>query len=329
MLRSRVLANKVKVSFLDLRGSGISAIERLCLEESLLRHDSRNWVVVGTHEPVSNRFLTNVSEPEYIRTSEDRNQSCLVIMGIGGKPDELLNVSSVKEDGVLVVKRFSGGGTVVVDHASIWTTLIGRTEHIPDLEPFPRPIMEWTAKKVFEPTFADLRAQTIAASAPVARQPTMVMVSKSCCGNDNTGQVVELDSKSVADDGGIVPKFSLRENDFVLGDRKVGGNAQSIVKGGWLHHTSFLWDYHYENMQYLSLPSKRPDYRGDRSHDDFLLRLKTVYKGMKTDNLAQSLKRTCENEFDVQHVSLQDALKVVGGMQEWFEGKCRTKVLDL
>ena len=57
--------------------------------------------------------------------------------------------------------------------------------------------------------------------------------------------------------------FRLRENDYVLGDRKVGGNAQSVGSGGFLHHTSFLWDWDDANMDYLVLPQKRPAYRGD------------------------------------------------------------------
>ncbi|EED89684.1 predicted protein, partial [Thalassiosira pseudonana CCMP1335] len=140
------------------------------------------------------------------------------------------------KDGVLVLKRFSGGGTVVVDHDSLWTTFIGRNEvkmgvstsgSRECVKPFPREIMEWSA---------------------------------------DIGDEVEEDSTT--------PKFQLRENDYVLGERKMGGNAQSIVSGGFLHHTSFLWDFDNTNMEYLTIPDKRPDYRGNRSHDDFLAKLK-------------------------------------------------------
>jgi len=47
----------------------------------------------------------------------------------------------------------------------------------------------------------------------------------------------------------------------VFGDRKFGGNAQSITKNRWVHHTSFLWDYDVKNMSYLKLPAKVPQYR--------------------------------------------------------------------
>jgi lipoate-protein ligase A len=49
--------------------------------------------------------------------------------------------------------------------------------------------------------------------------------------------------------------------DYAFGDRKFGGNAQSITKNRWIHHTSFLWDYEVKNMSYLKLPAKAPKYR--------------------------------------------------------------------
>jgi lipoate-protein ligase A len=60
------------------------------------------------------------------------------------------------------------------------------------------------------------------------------------------------------------PAFALRENDYVLGNYKVAGNAQSFFNCGWLHHTSFLWDCVDEDiMSYLQLPFKRPQCRQD------------------------------------------------------------------
>ena len=49
--------------------------------------------------------------------------------------------------------------------------------------------------------------------------------------------------------------------DYVFGDRKFGGNAQSITKNRWIHHTSFLWDYEVSNMAYLKHPARAPEYR--------------------------------------------------------------------
>ncbi|KAG2307610.1 hypothetical protein Bca52824_027358 [Brassica carinata] len=71
-----------------------------------------------------------------------------------------------------------------------------------------------------------------------------------------------------------IADFQLRENDYVFGDRKFGGNAQSITRNRWIHHTSFLWDYSVSNMAYLKLPSRVPQYRLERDHTDFVCKMK-------------------------------------------------------
>lgn len=63
-------------------------------------------------------------------------------------------------------------------------------------------------------------------------------------------------------------------SDYVFGDRKFGGNAQSITRNRWIHHTSFLWDYSDSNMAYLKLPSRVPQYRLERDHTDFVCKMK-------------------------------------------------------
>jgi len=42
---SSTVASKSKICWLDLRRSGLSVIERLVLEEALLRHDKRQWAI--------------------------------------------------------------------------------------------------------------------------------------------------------------------------------------------------------------------------------------------------------------------------------------------
>jgi lipoate-protein ligase A len=37
---------------------------------------------------------------------------------------------------------------------------------------------------------------------------------------------------------------------------KVGGNAQTITKGRWVHHTSFLWQFDPSRMGYLKVRRK-------------------------------------------------------------------------
>ena len=260
------------------------------------------------------------------------NKSCVVVMGIGGKPELLLNTDLVKNDGVLVVKRFSGGGTVVLDYSSLWTTFIGRNEALPHVQAFPRPIMKWTADAIFGPAFSSLSQQALL-EAPLKTRSTLVADIKSCSATENSGKSIQLPNHNVQvlDE---IPQFALVETDYVLGERKMGGNAQTIAgKNGWLHHTSFLWDYDDDNMKYLSLPSKQPDYRENRSHEDFLVKLSTYYGSLKPTTFFEHVKQACNKEFDVEDVSLKEALVIVnnevGGMQNWFETKCRTKIVTL
>ena len=44
------------------------------------------------------------------------------------------------------------------------------------------------------------------------------------------------------------------------------------------------------------------------------------------------LKGVSEKAFDIEEVSLSEAIQVVntlGGFEQWFEGKCRTKIVHL
>ena len=64
--------------------------------------------------------------------------------------------------------------------------------------------------------------------------------------------------------------FTTNANDYCVGTRKFGGNAQSISGKRWLHHTSLLWEYDRARMALLRMPASRPEYRADRPHDDFI-----------------------------------------------------------
>jgi len=212
-----------KIHLIRLKNTPI--FEQLQLEEALLRSDHRSFCIINQGSPRA------------------------IVMGISGEPKTLLNIESVQNNKIPVIKRFSGGGTVIVDENTLFLTFIMSKEDI-DIPPFPEPILRWSA---------DLYA-----------------------------------------DAWKIPNFCLRENDYCIGEKKCGGNAQYIKKDRWLHHTSFLWDYSEENMGHLLLPAKRPKYRLNRPHSDFLTRLKE--HALSADLLVEKLghvKRLYMTEFDL------------------------------
>lgn len=97
----------------------------------------------------------------------------------------------------------------------------------------------------------------------------------------------------------LFKNFEARENDYVFGKKKFGGNAQYIQKGRWLHHTSFLWDYDPAKMDYLLLPERRPRYRKDRAHHEFLCTLRTYFP--KKTELINALRSHFSDSLHVQN----------------------------
>jgi lipoate---protein ligase len=205
--------------------------DQLLLEEALLRTDARNWCIINEGSPPA------------------------IVMGISGKKEELIDCNRAAKDSIPLIKRFSGGGTVIVDENTFFATFICQKD-IHDFSPYPEPILRWHEELYRE--------------------------------------VFDHDA------------FHLKENDFVIGDRKCGGNAQYIKKDRWLHHTSFLWDYSEDKMSYLLLPKKTPHYRQKRSHSDFLCRLRDYFSSKKA--LIDNIKTALAKRYTVQTHSLQEVL---------------------
>ncbi|MCB1149848.1 MAG: lipoate--protein ligase family protein, partial [Chlamydiia bacterium] len=201
----------------------VPILEQLCLEEALLRTDKENWLI-----------LNSGSTPA-------------VVFGISGKVEEhLSHVVTLP-----LIRRFSGGGTVVVDEETLFATVICN-ESDAGCKPFPHEILHYVAGFYEQ----------------------------------------------------ILPEgFAARENDFTLHGRKFGGNAQCIVKGRWLHHSTLLWDYCTERMSLLKMPPKMPTYRQMRPHSEFLTTLKTHFA-----DKADFMSRLKEAFGALEEISQEEAL---------------------
>uniref|UniRef100_A0A453D6T4 BPL/LPL catalytic domain-containing protein n=1 Tax=Aegilops tauschii subsp. strangulata TaxID=200361 RepID=A0A453D6T4_AEGTS len=93
---------------------------------------------------------------------------------------------------------------------------------------------------------------------------------------------------------------------YAFDHRKFGGNAQSITKDRWVHHTSFLWDYDVKNMSYLKNPQRAPEYRQARDHSDFLCRMNEYMPSRSV--FTEGITAALGEHFTVQHTELEMAL---------------------
>lgn len=98
--------------------------------------------------------------------------------------------------------------------------------------------------------------------------------------------------------------FKLHENDYIIGNRKFGGNAQYLSKNRFLHHTSFLFDYDTAQMNTLSLPAKTPQYRQQRNHSEFLCKLNQFFDSK--DFLREKIESSLNKSFNVQKTLLHE-----------------------
>ncbi len=193
-----------------LQTRNLPILEQLYLEEDFLREDLRNFCLCNEGSPPS------------------------IVMGISGKSEQLLHIETVQKHQYPVIRRFSGGGTVIVDENTLFVTFICNKIDFP-FPAYPEKILQWAG--------------------------------------DFYQRILPI------------PGFHLKENDFVIGDKKCGGNALYIKKDRWLLHTSFLWDFSPKNMETLRHPPKTPSYRQGRPHTDFLCVLKDYFPN-KTDIFA-------------------------------------------
>ncbi len=211
-----------ELSILELVSYPIA--DQLELELSLLNHDSRNFCLINVGTPPT------------------------VVMGISGKADLLIHLDQLSPS-IPIIRRHSGGGTVIVDEETLFLSFICNKNFHPFL-PYPEPILRWVESLL----------------APVT------------------------------------PGLKLIENDFVIGEKKCGGNALYIRKDRWLVHTSFLWDYDSSKMELLKLPPKMPTYRAGRKHEKFICKLSELISSKK--EWLSSIKNELSQRYKMGKINL-------------------------
>jgi len=209
-------------------------LKQLQLEEALLRLSKENFCLINEGSPPA------------------------IVMGISGKPEDLVHFENLEKDPIPLIKRYSGGGTVVVDEQTIFVSFLCQKD-LHDFAPYPEPIMRWS-EEIYKPVLNH-------------------------------------------------PQFSLRENDYVIGKRKFGGNAQYLSRDRWLHHTTFLWDYKKERMDLLLHPKKTPAYRAARSHEDFITKLSDYLPNKNI--FVNGIKKVLQSRYQALEITIDHLLPLL------------------
>jgi len=179
-------------------------------------------------------------------------------MGISGKVEKFIDGAEAFASSIPIIRRYSGGGTVIVDEDTLFVSFIFQKKIHP-FPCYPKSLLLWSER-----------------------------LYKRALG---------------------LSQFHLRENDYVIGEKKCGGNAQYMQKDRCVHHTTFLWDFQLHLMQCLLYPEKTPAYRAGRSHSDFLCRMKNHL--LHRETLFEALKATLKREFHLRDVPLSKVLPLL------------------
>ncbi|HXF10754.1 MAG TPA: lipoate--protein ligase family protein [Desulfuromonadaceae bacterium] len=83
--------------------------------------------------------------------------------------------------------------------------------------------------------------------------------------------------------------------------QKFSGNSQRRRKNHLLFHGTFLLDFDLKLAgECLNMPSKQPDYRSDRSHDDFITNL-----NLSVENVKTAMKKVWQAETTLKNPPLE------------------------
>lgn len=182
-----------------------SLAENLALDEALL---------VGAEQ----------GGPETLRVWEWPEYA--VVLGAGGKLAEEVHEDACRRDGVPILRRASGGGTVLLGPGCLLFSVVLRQD----------------------------------------RDPALGQV------NSSYRWIMDRLARALEP---VVPSLRLEgTSDLTWQGRKCSGNSQQRKRHCLLHHGTLLYAFDLERLpRYLTMPPRRPEYRRDREHLEFVTNL--------------------------------------------------------
>lgn len=183
---------------------------------------------------------------EVLRFWEPRQH--FVVVGYANRVGQEVNVQACQESGIPILRRCSGGGTVVQGPGCLNYSLILRIDSHPSLKTVTgtnRFVMERN-RAALESVLADRRGR----GEPGSQNPESRILHPESC-------------------------ISIQgHTDLAIDGRKFSGNAQRRRRNALLFHGSLLLDFDLSLVsKLLPMPSKEPNYRRNRSHADFVTNL--------------------------------------------------------
>jgi|KBSSwiStaDraftv2_1062776.scaffolds.fasta_scaffold202304_1 lipoate-protein ligase A len=190
--------------------------------------------------------------PEVLRFWEP--QQHFVAVGYSNRVGSEVKVEPCRKLGIPILRRCTGGGTVLQGPGCVNYSLI-------------------------------LRIESNSALQTVTGTNRFVM-------ERNREALENVLSRSSRCEEALLPNFQLPTSNFQLSirghtdlaiaGRKFSGNAQRRRRGALLFHGTFLLNFDLELVsRLLAMPSKEPDYRRQRSHAEFLMNLKVPAEDLK------------------------------------------------
>lgn len=117
--------------------------------------------------------------------------------------------------------------------------------------------------------------------------------------------IMEHNREAIQSAAGHAP--SIRgHTDLAFGPRKFSGNSQRRHKSYLLFHGTFLLNFNLPLVgEFLSFPSRQPDYRDSRSHGDFLINL-----NLTADAIKGALKKEWHTDSPLENPPLEQISKM-------------------
>src|SRR6266568_1647511 len=182
-------------------------------------------------------------------------QEYFVVVGYSNRVAREVDVAACRNRAIPILRRCTGGGTVVQGPGCLNYSLILRIDSNPALE-----TVTGTNRFVLERNRAGLETLLVRSS---RRKEALFPNSQLPTANFQLSV------------GG--------HTDLAIDGRKFSGNAQRRKRGAILFHGTFLLGFDLALVnRLLPMPSKEPDYRRNRSHAEFLMNLNVSAAGVKS-----------------------------------------------